>query len=364
MTMPGVPVYGGEFPGRFRFWLMPRQKNEPPRVEGTATIVGDEWNILLDAIVGDKGEKGEPAEIIRRDFSLNDPGDLPDTATLDESDYGRAWYIQGNWHIFDDGQWFVRSGSLEGPPGPTPDITISAEGIEAPDPVTYGPIDVEESGTSIDKTYHFKIPLVPGPEGPAAAISDSWDFEYDPETIEVGQVIGVTDVDPPKYGPVDAIQRPVLKHTIPHNSFIDHTGSQDRFLIASLNLPAYDFDWYPDVTGHLLIARQNIFASISTEVEVRIGPTGVGTGETEDLCALGPYDPSWALVDSANIVNILPHFSDTLNPSRAVDPDSAVGRVPAGQAMTVYVFIHKTGGAGNYVFSKNGAQLRVNVEPA
>lgn len=363
MAIPGgQPTYGGEFPGRFRFWLMPREPGMPKRIEGTATIVADEWDIVLDAIVGEKGEQGEPAEIIRRDFSLSDPGDLPDEDTLDESDYGRAWYIQGQWHIFDHGQWYVRQGSLEGPPGQTPDISFSAEQIEAEDPVTYGPIDVEASGPSTSRHFHMKIPGIPGPEGPAASIDSASDFDAgDPD---VGDVVTLISTGPNEYGLRSPQHLGPRKITIPHNVFVEHTGSEVRFMIAHQDIPAFDFDWYPDVFGHIVIARSSFLSTVQTEVEVRLGETGVGTGETAPLCGLAPYDPSWSLLDSAQVANIMPHFSDSLNPNRAVTPGGDVGRVLAGQSMTAYVYIHVIGGFGSYVFTKNKAQVRLNIEAA
>lgn len=363
MAIPGgQPVYGGEYPGRFRFWLMPRDQGMPRRIEGTATIVADEWNILMDAIVGDQGEPGEPAEIIRRDFSLTDAGDLPDEDTLDESDYGRGWYIAGQWHIFDHGQWYVVSGALEGPPGVTPDISMTAETIEAEDPVTYGPIEVEESGPSTSKNFHFKIPGVPGPEGPAASIGSASDFNDDDPAV--GKTVGVTSISPTRYGLIEPQKFVPRKFTIPHTQFVAHTGSETRFLIASQDIPAFDFDWYPDVLGHVNISRSNFLSSVQAEVEVRIGDTGVGTGESADLCGLGPYDPSFALLDSANVVHIMPHFSDSLFPSRAISPDSDTGRVLAGATKTIYVYIHKIGGSGSYVFTQDKAQVRINIDPA
>lgn len=94
------------------------------------------------------------------------------------------------------------------------------------------------------------------------------------------------------------------------------------------------------------------------------GITGASTGESEPLCGLAPYDPSVALLDSATIANIFPHFSDSTDPDRATDPDTTAGRCLAGNAYTVYVFVHKIGGSGSWTFVKDyNAQLRINVEP-
>ena len=60
---------------------------------------------------------------------------------------------------------------------------------------------------------------------------------------------------------------------------------------------------------------------------------------------------------------ILPHYSDNSQQLRSVSPDTSVGRVLAGQTMTVYVFVHKAGGSGGYVFATPGAQLRIMAVP-
>lgn len=362
MTVPAEPILIGGHSVYLKFFAMPRQADDPRRIEGTMTLVGPEGVLTLDALVGPQGVPGEPSPIIRPQWgsTITDADDLPDTDTLDETDDGRAWYIDGSWHIYydGDGDFHVVQGSIPGPQGITPDISVSAEIIEPVGPV-YGDIEVVETGTSTAPNFHIKIPGIPGPEGPASAIELASDYD-DSESAEPGDFLVFGDEDKWKPGkPTLALPR---KFTIPHNSFINYSGSNTRQLIASLNIPAYDYDWYPDVVGHLKISRP-IYSGTSVQVEVRIGVTGAGTGESDPLCAIGPYDPSWALFDSAAIVHILPHFSSTTDPGRSISPDGEDGRVLAGNPATVYVFLRSLGGVGGYSFSKDGAQLRVDVCP-
>ena len=109
--------------------------------------------------------------------------------------------------------------------------------------------------------------------------------------------------------------------------------------------------------------KRGLLSSAQLEIEVRIGNTGVGTGETEDLIGLAPDDPALLSIDQEYIMVILPHFSSPTSQLRSISPDTSVGRVPAGQAKTVFVFIHKIGGTGGYVFATPTAQLRVAVTP-
>lgn len=356
------PVYAGTFLTEMEWWLLPREPGMPRRIVGTATVRDKETTLLTDAIVGPPGEQGQPASIIRREYGLTDPGDLPDPDILDESDYGRAWYIAGQWHVFDHGEYHVIEGSIPGPPGTSPVLSMSAEQIEAPLEGPIGEIEVQESGTSTAPHYHLLIPGIEGPEGPAASIGSASDM--DDTGPAVGKVVGVVDTGPTQYGLISPTLFVPKKYTIPHNSFVAHSGSEPRFMIAFKNLPAQEYDWYPDVIGRVKLQRANILSSVQCEVEVRIGVTGASTGESEPLCGLAAYDPTTSLLDSATIAHIEPQFSDTSDPDRSTDPDTAAGRCDADVAYTVYVFVHKIGGSGSWVYVKDyNSQLRINVEP-
>lgn len=366
MTVPAEPILIGGKSVYLKFFAMPRNAGDPRRIEGTLTLVGQEGVLTLDALVGPQGAPGEPSPIIRPEWGspVTTVGDLPALATLDESDDGRAWYIEGQWHVYSyqANEYVVIQGSIPGPPGVTPDISVTAEVIEAADgQFTYGDIEVIETGTSFAPNFHIRIPALPGPEGPASSIELASDYD-DTVPSEAGDFLVKLDND--KWGPGTPNFFVPKKYTIPHNAFIATTSSSARFLIASLAIPAQDFDWYPDVVGHVRLARSGLFSSAQCRVEVRIGPTSTaGTGESSPLCALGPYDPSVALLDSITQVHILPHFSDSDDPDRSLSPDSQVGRCEAGTGYTIFVFVNKIGGSGSWAFTKDDAQLRVDVVP-
>jgi hypothetical protein len=221
---------------------------------------------------------------------------------------------------------------------------------------------VDETGTSTAPHFKFKFPTaaLTGPPGPSTAIRLAPDYDDSTPPLD-GQGV-VWDETEEKFRPGDLSPFAAKMYTIPHANFVDYSGSAGRQLVATLDIEAQPVAWYPDVTGHLRIQRA-FLSSVQVEVEVRIGDTSVGTGETAPLCGLGPYDPSWALLDAYNVAHIDAHFSDTGNPVRAVSPDTADGRVPVGQAKTIYVFLHKLGGSGNYTFTNEGAQLKVLLYP-
>jgi hypothetical protein len=366
VTVPAEPILIGGHSVYLKFFAMPRQQGDPRRIEGTFTLMGTEGVLTLDALVGPQGNPGQPSPIIRPQWGapVNAIGDLPALSSLDEYDDGRAWYIDGEWHVFsyDAGEYVVIQGSIPGPPGVTPDISVSAEVIVADDPFVYGDIEVIETGTSTSPNFHLRIPGIVGPEGPAGAIELASDYD-DTVPSEAGDFLVKLDND--KWGPGSPTLLVPRKYSIPHNAFVEHTGSEGRFLIASINIDPQPTDWYPSVFGHVRLARYGLFTSAQCEVEVRIGPTSTaGTGETSPLCALAPYDPAGALFDSIQLRYIQPHFSDTGSPDRAISPDSAEGKCEAATAYTVFVFVHKVGGTGAWQFTKQDAQVVVDACPS
>jgi hypothetical protein len=368
MTLPGggQPIRIGSRQAVLTFWGMPRNPDDPKRVEGTFTLNGPEGDLVLDVFIGPQGEPGEPMAPwdIEWDSTITDPGDLPDVETLDETDNGRAWVIGTTLWVYVHalGEYRTLDAGIEGPQGLTPDVGASATLVVTSDPDDLE-VNVNESGDSLHPHFTFEIPTAPliGPAGPSTAIRSAPDYDDSDPPLD-GQGV-VWDETLEKFRPGDLSPFAAKMYTIPHANFVDYSGSAGRQLIASLDIEAQDVAWYPDVDGHVRIQR-NFLSSAQVEVEIRIGDTGVGTGETAPLCGLGPFDPSWALLDSFNIAHIGPHFSDTGNPVRAVSPDTADGRVSAGQAKTIYVFLHKLGGSGGYTFAADPSnQLRINLLP-
>jgi hypothetical protein len=361
MTIAVEPIYIGGQAVFVKFYTYQRNPGEPTRIEGTFTLMAGEGTLTLDALVGPRGLPGVPAPIMRPQYDspITDVDDLPDPDTLDDSDNGRGWYIDGMWYVWQNGEYHTVQGSIPGPPGITPDISVTAELVDKGSPPVFGPIDVEESGTTAAPNFNIKVPAVPGPEGPAGAIEAAADYDDFGEPSDIGDFLVKKSAT--KWGPGTPNLIAPTMYTIPEADFIAHNGSEGRFLIASRSVPAQDVDYYPDVLGHVRLKKTNL-STAQLEVEVRIGD-GTGTGETDPLCGLAPYDPSTAFVDQIAIANIFTHFSDDGNPLRSVSPDTSVGRVLAGQAKTFYVFVHKVGGSGGYEFTTPTAHLRIFLCP-
>lgn len=372
MTFPltGEPFKIGDRDVRLGFWGMPRNPDDPRRTTGTFTLIDGEGDVVLDVFIGPKGDPGEPMAPwrIQWDSTVSNIGDLPLVATLDESDDGRAWVIGTTLHVYvhELGQYRQIDAGIPGPRGITPNISFEGSHVR----VTTDPDDLEvtsdESGTSDSPNFALGFPsaALRGPAGPSTNLlgaPDVFGSFFEGQVPVYSEDAGGPGVEGFKAG--DPSPFATKMYTIPHANFVDYAGSAGRQLIGSLNIAAQDAAYYPDVSGHLRIQR-NFLSSAQVEVEIRIGDTGVGTGETAPLCALGPFDPQWALLDSIAVVDIDAHFSDTGNPVRALAPDTADGRVPAGQAKTIYVFLHKLGGSGGYTFAQNPAnQVTVRLQP-
>lgn len=363
MTIPlGEPAKIGDADVRLGFWGIPRNPGDPVRSGGTFTIINGEGELTLDVFIGPKGDPGENAPIFRwqYDSTVENIGDLPNVATLDESDDGRGWLIGTTWYVYvhEAGEYKSVDSGIPGPTGLTPDIDITAELVPSdPDDRT---IVVTESGPTHAKNFHLEIPeeVLRGPEGPSTAIRLAPDYDDTYPPLD-GQGI-VWDDASERFKPGDLSPTAVKMFTIPHSSFTDFSGDTPRQLIGYLDIEPQPVAWYPDVLGHVRWVR-TFLSSAEVEVEVRIGDTGDGTGETAPLCGLAPYDPS--MLDAVTVANIFPHFSDVGQPTRSVHPDLATGRVPIGQAKTIYVFLHKIGGIFGYQFTKEYAQLRINLNP-
>ncbi|MCV7358471.1 phage tail protein [Mycolicibacterium fluoranthenivorans] len=368
MTIPlGEPTFIGNADVRLGFWGMPRQAGDPRRVGGTFTVVNGEGELLLDVFIGPKGDPGEPMPVmdVQWDSSVATIGDLPDVTTLNESDNGRAWIIGTTWYVYvdkigTDGTYKAVDAGIPGPRGITPDVNFTASFRETSDPDD-DDINVTPAGTLVAPWFNIEFPSekLRGPVGPSTILRGAPDYDntlppQDGQGIVWSDLLG-------KFKPGDLSPTAATMVTIPEANFTAYQGNAGRQLLASLDLDPLAYAWYPDVTGHLYWARYspNILSpsSAQVEIEVRIGITGASTGENEPLCGLGRYDPS--TLDSLTVSHIHPHFSDTEDPTRAVGPDSGTGRVPAGQAMTLYVFGHKKGGTGSWKFTTPQSQVRL-----
>jgi hypothetical protein len=358
VTIATEPIFIGNRYVNIKFYAMPRNPGDPQMIAGTLTLMPDEAALTLDALIGPQGPRGTTSPFWRPEWqsTITDPADLPDT--LLDADAGRAWYIAGYWHIWDGDNWQVLLGAIPGPPGPTPNISMTAEQVVMSGGSPYGTVVVQEGGTDENPSFHLLIPGIPGPQGDNSRISESLDFQGEPLD---GQTILWNATDE-RWEPGDPSQQAVTYLTIPEAAFgPGGTFSAARTVIAAPQIAAQPVAYTPKVGGHLYWKR----ASLSTAqvmVEVRMLDAGsTDAPETGQLVGKALYTP-WT-ADFETIAQIRDHWSDASDPSRSVGPESAVGRVPKDVAKDFYVMLVRTSGVGGYVYSPANSQLSFELIP-
>lgn len=359
-VLPDEPIHIGDRTVRLRFYAIPRKPGDPQTVVGTLTLDDSEGVLTLDALQGDQGDPGTPSPIIRPQWAHGYTSSSQLPSTLPSADAGKAWYIAGYWHIWTGTSWRQEQGSLPGPPGATPNLSMTAEVVEPAESGPYGAIEVEESGPDTSPHYHLKIPGIQGPQGDNSTIRGSSDYDNEVAPLD-GQGI-VWDDAKQRYRPGDLSPYAAQLYTIPQGAIQGGSYSSGEQIIASLTIPASNIAWYPDVMGHVKWKR-GLLSTAQIQIEVRIEPDdgSPSVPGSAPICGLGPYDPS--TLDAITVTHIAPHFSHDGDPMRAVSPSSAVGRVPANQAVTVWIVARRIGGTGSYNIDASWSQIAVRCYP-
>ncbi len=362
-VLPDEPVFIGDRTVRMRFYAIPRKPGDPQTVVGTITLDDTDGVLTLDALQGVQGEPGIPSPIIRPQWAHGYSTEAAlhaGESDLDSSDAGKAWYIGGYWYIWTGTVWREEQGSLPGPAGPTPNISMTAEQVEPAESGPYGTIVVEETGTDASPHFHLKVPGVEGPQGDNATIRAALDYDNADAPLD-GQGI-VWDAGSSKFKPGDLSPYAATLYTIPQAAFAGGTYSAGEQIIAQLSIPASNVAWYPDVMGHVRWGRSTL-GSAQVQIEVRIEPDDGSPSipGSAPICGLGPYDPS--TLDTTTVCHIAPHFSNDADPNRSVSPTSSVGRIPAAQAVNVWVIARRIGGSGSYTIDAAWSQLAIRCYP-
>jgi hypothetical protein len=145
--IPGDPVYLGSFLVNSHWYGVVGDGDTPAMQVATMEAVGQDAVICLDALKGEQGEDGKPADIVQMQWDLlvTEPSDLP-TDLNNTSDVGKAWWIDNLVYVWTGDHYEAKAMGSPGQPGPTPQITVTTEVIP-PDQTS----TVEQSGTSLNK---------------------------------------------------------------------------------------------------------------------------------------------------------------------------------------------------------------------
>lgn len=352
--IPGDPVYLGSFLTNTHWYGVVGDGDTPAMQVATMEAVNQDAVIALDALKGEQGEQGVPADLVlmQYDSTIDDTADLPTasqangfTRPLTEDDIGMAWWIDNLVYMWVGDHYVAKAMGSPGQPGETPHITFTAERV-APGTGT----TIEQSGTSLNPVLHLKVDAPAGPEGPASAIVLASDYD-DTLPPESGQVL-TWNADNELWEPSDFAARHPRMYSVPEAAFTNFTGLAQRQTILSYTLEAQDYDYVPWVEGHIK----------AFGVELDVDPLTIG-------CEVRLGDPiSGQLIGRgfgtiASWTTISPHFSTSGDPTTAVAPDNGVAQVNAGQTATINVNLYNDGLLGAYIFNSTGAQLTILTIP-
>lgn len=355
-AIPGDPVYLGSFLTNTHWYGVVGDGDTPAMQVATMEAVNQDAVIALDALKGEQGEKGDPADIVKMqyDSTITSAAQLPTASAangfdrpLTLADAGYAFWIGNLVYCWTGTHYISRPMGSAGVPGETPHVTFTFERV-APDTGT----TTEQSGTSLNPVVHVKVDPPAGPPGPAAAITLASDYDNTlPPTN--GQVVTWNDENQ-KWEPSDFAAKHPRLYSVPQQAFTNYSGITQRQTILSWQIEAQDYDWVPYVTGHLkAFGVETDSDPLTIGVEVRLNDPISGT-----LIGRG-------FGNSSNWTTIFPHYSESGDPSSAVSPDNGVAQVNAGQTATICVNLYNDGFLGGlYHFNKsNGAQLAVLTVP-
>lgn len=352
--IPGDPVYLGSFLANTHWYGVVGDGETPAMQVATMEAVHQDAVIALDALKGDQGEKGDPADIVHMQYgtmtTITQASHLPTasaangfTRVLTTADAGFTWWIDNLVYMWTGTGYITRPMGSPGQTGATPTIHVTAERVSPGTGTT-----VEQSGTSLNPNLHFKVDAPAGPEGPASAIGLASDYD-DSQLPDEGQVLTYLGG---LWKPSDFAAKHPRIYSVPESAFTNFTGLAQRQNILSYTLEAQDYDYVPFVAGHIKAFGVELDADpLTIGVEVRLGDPTTGT-----LIGRGFGNiASWS--------TITPHFSSTGDPTAAVAPDNGVAQVNAGATATINVNLYNDGLLGAYIFNKAGAQLTVVTIP-
>lgn len=352
--IPGDPVYLGSFLVNTHWYGVVGDGDTPAMQVATMEAVGQDAVVSLDALKGEQGEKGDPADIVKMqwDSDIDDPADLPTASAangfdrpLTLADAGFAFWINNLVYVWTGTHYVAKQMGSPGQTGATPHITFTAERVPPGTGTT-----IEQSGTSLNPVLHMKVDSPAGPMGPASSIVLAADYDNTlPPTN--GQVVTWNSTKN-KWEPSDFAAKHPRFYSVPEAAFTNFTGTAQRQSILSYTLEAQDYDYVPYVNGHIKAFGIELDADpLTIGVEVRLGDPISG-----QLIGRG-------FGNIASWTTIAPHFSTSGDPTTAVAPDNGVAVVLAGHTATINVNLYNDGLLGAYIYNKAGSQLTILTVP-
>ncbi|WP_331436427.1 hypothetical protein RND64_04380 [Gordonia sp. w5E2] len=352
--MTNLGTFLGDMLLRVKVFGLAAPPGEPPLQQAQLSVVGEDASLGIPVLKGDTGPAGAAAAPFKWQWpALDSASELP-TLTNTTDDKGKAYVVKDGYGTADIAYWtgtewkYFVDAFGPGLPGPAPDITVDGEQVDEDDP-----FDVVVSGTTANPHLHFKIPKVPGPTGP----SGPWNLYDSTKDRDAGDIPVWNETEsrfePKTWMEIGSFPR-VRRYTQPESAFTAYSGSSTSQLISTMALPALEYAYHVDVHGHVRCGP-GLLSSAQVAVVVRMGDQTTGQIVGKAL----PEPGAGARV-------ISPHYSSQASGQTgyASSPDSAVGRVAANQAQTLYVVAQREAGSGQWYANQVDAQLSVTLIPA
>ncbi|MEU2256165.1 hypothetical protein ABZ540_23635 [Nocardia xishanensis] len=315
---------------------------------------------LMTGTAGPQGESGDAARPFRWEGDIADHAALTALAAkLTTAHAGKAWRVLASdalvyWNgtSFDS---FTDAFGASGPDGETCTVSIGT--------VDTGPVGSELQVTIVGAPPQLTLNLtVPrgvkgrkGEHGGPGPIRNAPDYV---DGVHTDRAVPVWDdtIGKWKPRPYPGLRGPWS--VVEGQAWDGGAGfapsqlniSSSTKTIAQLNIPAQDTAWRPIVTGGVVVGTTEAGDQFTTRVdaEVRIGAAD------GPIVALGA-----GMVIGADTYNRFQPFYAT----RGLTPDSTVGVVPAGQAVTLYVVLCRNAGSANYDYSMSRARIVCMARP-
>lgn len=368
----------------------------PNQYSAQLKIMGDQGEMDLSPLAGDKGPAGQ-ALFVLRDMTekviVNNTFELPQLNDIYE-DIGKYWRLdildefgfvsQEIAYVWYGNGWRAFMMGSFGPPGPIPSITPSCRTIE---PGT--PSYITTDGPTFQPSWQFELAVPQGSWGAPAPVG----YFPDVEEGNAGLYNVLTAVDFLESGtllwkPLRVDAGVLGPYSMTEDDFVPFYGTTQQAPIGSFVIPPQPFPWTPVVWGHIGgIGGQGqggslvggilglIVAVIEGIIEFIEGLLGGGlsAAPVQVGCQVMLGDPvNGQLVargfgNPTGVVNIGPHYSGATNTKLAISPTNNLAVVPAYHTVradgTLYVNLWNDGVAAAYQYNPEDSQLFIAVLP-
>ncbi|MFE3191658.1 hypothetical protein ACFXHA_21790 [Nocardia sp. NPDC059240] len=315
---------------------------------------------LMTGTPGDIGPQGEPGAAFRWEGDIADQAALAALAPrLGLAHAGKAWRVLAtdtlmywNGTSFDS---FTDAFGASGPDGAPCDITIGT--------VATGPagsaLQATVTGTKPNLVLNLTVPQgvkgvqgAPGGPGPIRQAPDYADGPHRDRTVPSWNAAGQKWTPRPfpgLRGPWSIAGAQAWDGGPGFAPTQQNVGTTPN-TIAQLRIPAQDVDWRPVIAGGALVFTSETIGNFNTRIdaEVRID------SDSGQIVALGAGFPFGA----DGFCYFQPHYA-----TRAMTPDGAVGVIPAGRAVTLYVVLRRNRGDSNYTYRQGDSQILCWARP-